>query len=85
MRRLLIIGCGDVALRMLPLVRGRCVLDALARDRNRFPELRALGLKPVWGDLDRPDTLAALAGLAQDVVHFAPPPRDGVHDTRMRI
>lgn len=67
---------------MLPLVRGRCVLDALARDRNRFPELRALGLKPVWGDLDRPDTLAALAGLAQDVVHFAPPPRDGVHDTR---
>jgi nucleoside-diphosphate-sugar epimerase len=67
---------------MLPLVRGRCVLYALARDRNRFPELRALGLKPVWGDLDRPDTLAALAGLAQDVVHFAPPPRDGVHDTR---
>jgi nucleoside-diphosphate-sugar epimerase len=81
-RRLLIIGCGDVALRMVPLVRGRCVLYALARDRNRFPELRALGLKPVWGDLDRPDTLAALAGLAQDVVHFAPPPRDGVHDTR---
>jgi nucleoside-diphosphate-sugar epimerase len=81
-RRLLIIGCGDVALRMLPLVRGRCVLYALARDRNRFPELRALGLKPVWGDLDRPDTLAALAGLAQGVVHFAPPPRDGVHDTR---
>jgi len=67
---------------MLPLVRGRCVLYALARDRNRFPELRALGLKPVWGDLDRPDTLAALAGLAQDVVHLAPPPRDGVHDTR---
>jgi nucleoside-diphosphate-sugar epimerase len=67
---------------MLPLVRGRCVLYALARDRNRFPALRALGLKPVWGDLDRPDTLAALAGLAQDVVHFAPPPRDGVHDTR---
>ena len=57
-RRLLIIGCGDVALRMLPLVRGRCVLYVSARDRNRFPELRALGLKPVWGDLDRPDTLA---------------------------
>jgi nucleoside-diphosphate-sugar epimerase len=81
-RRLLIIGCGDVALRMVSLVRGRYVVYALARDRARFPELRALGLKPVWGDLDRPDSLATLAGLAQDVVHFAPPPRDGVHDTR---
>lgn len=82
MRRLLIIGCGDVALRMLTLVRGRYVLYALARDRDRFPRLRALGLKPIWGDLDRPGSLAALAGLAHDVVHFAPPPRSGVHDTR---
>lgn len=82
MRRLLIIGCGDVALRMVRLVRGRYALYALARDRDRFPRLRSLGLKPVWGDLDRPDSLAALAGLAHDVVHFAPPPRSGVHDTR---
>jgi len=67
---------------MVPFVRSRYALYALARDRSRFAELRALGLKPVWGDLDRPDSLAALAGLAQDVVHFAPPPRDGVHDTR---
>jgi len=67
---------------MVPFVRSRYALYALARDRSRFAELRVLGLKPVWGDLDRPDSLAALAGLAQDVVHFAPPPRDGVHDTR---
>ena len=82
MRRLLIIGCGDVALRMLPLVRGRQLIYALTRDRARLPALRAVGLKPVWGDLDRADTLAAIAGLAHDVVHFAPPPRDGLHDTR---
>jgi nucleoside-diphosphate-sugar epimerase len=82
MRRLLIIGCGDVATRMIPLVRGRYALYALVRERERFANLRALGLKPVWGDLDRPDTLGALPGLAQDVVHFAPPPRNGVIDTR---
>jgi nucleoside-diphosphate-sugar epimerase len=82
MRRLLIIGCGDVALRMVALVRERYVLYALTRDRDRFPRLRAAGLKPVWGDLDRPATLAALSGLSHDVVHFAPPPRSGAHDTR---
>jgi nucleoside-diphosphate-sugar epimerase len=82
MRRLLIIGCGDVAMRMVPLVRGRYLLYALVRERERFARLRSLGLKPVWGDLDRPDTLAALPGLAHDVVHFAPPPSAGLHDTR---
>ena len=82
MRRLLIIGCGDVATRMIPLVRERYVLYALVRDRERFAAMRALGLKPLWGDLDRPDTLGALPGLAHDVAHFAPPPRSGVIDTR---
>jgi nucleoside-diphosphate-sugar epimerase len=83
MRRLLIIGCGDIARRLVPLVRGRYAIYALARDRSQSPKLRALGLKTVWGDLDRPDTLAALAGLAHDVVHFAPPPTTtGSRDTR---
>lgn len=82
MRRLLIIGCGDVALRMVPLVRRRYTIYALTRDRSRMSALRALGLKPLWGDLDRPDTLAVLAGLAHDVAHFAPPPGSGFHDTR---
>ncbi len=69
-------------MRMIPLVRARYALYALVRERERIRELRALGLKPVRGDLDRPDTLAALPGLAHDVVHFAPPPQTGVRDTR---
>ena len=84
MRRLLIVGCGDVALRMVPLVRGRSSIYALTRDRGRFAELRAAGVRPVWGDLDQPQTLSALAGLAHDVVHFAPPPSRGLRDTRTR-
>ena len=79
MRRLLIIGCGDVALRMVPLVRDRHVIYGLTRDRERMGALRAAGLKPLWGDLDRPATLGALPGLAHDVVHFAPP-AEGAHD-----
>ena len=82
MRRLLIIGCGDVALRMVPLVRGRCRIYALSRSPQRFAALRALGITPIRGDLDQPDTLDAIAGLAHDVVHFAPPPDHGAHDTR---
>ena len=82
MRRLFIIGCGDVALRLVSLVRGRYRIYALARSTNRFATLRAHGITPVRGDLDRPDTLDAIAGLAHDVVHFAPPPPHGIHDSR---
>jgi nucleoside-diphosphate-sugar epimerase len=82
MRRLLIVGCGDVALRMVALVRGRCRIFALSHSPPRFAALRRLGVTPVPGDLDQPQTLNALAGLAHDVVHFAPPPSHGVHDTR---
>lgn len=82
MRRLLIIGCGDIALRMLPLLRARYTVYALVRSRERLPELRALGLRPVLGDLDKPETLGALSGIAHDVVHFAPPPSSGPHDMR---
>src|SRR5512146_1886338 len=82
MRRLLIIGCGDVAQRMVPLIRGRWRMFALSHSPRRFAALRALGVTPVPGDLDDPQTLKAIAGLAHDVVHFAPPPDHGVHDPR---
>lgn len=82
MRRLLIIGCGDVALRMVPLLRGRYRTYALSREPQRFATLRALGITPIRGDLDEPQTLHPLAGLAHDVVHLAPPPGRGAHDTR---
>src|ERR1700687_2899231 len=82
MRRLLIIGCGDIALRMIPIVRDRYSIYALARSRERAAQLRVLGLKAVRGDLDRPDTLAMLRGVAHHLVHFVPPPAAGLHDTR---
>ena len=84
MRRLLIIGCGDVALRAIPLLRKGYQLFALVRDPARLAGLRALGVTPLPGDLDDRDSLARIAGLADAVLHLAPPPNTGAHDTRTR-
>lgn len=78
----MIIGCGDVGLRMVRALRGRWRIYALTHSVNRHALLRAEGIVPVAGDLDRPETLDRLAGLAQDVVHFAPPPGSGTRDAR---
>lgn len=83
MKRLLIIGCGDVGTRLIPLARGRYrTVYALTRDAAKHDALRALGATPVIGDLDKPQTLSAIAGIAHDVVHLAPPPSKGNSDTR---
>jgi nucleoside-diphosphate-sugar epimerase len=44
--------------------------------------LRAAGVQPLLGDLDLPHTLARLAGLADAVLHLAPPPTHGTTDPR---
>lgn len=71
--RILIVGCGDVGLRVAKGLRGRVRLLALTSQAGRVPELRAQGLTPLQGNLDEPRSLARLAGLADRVVHLAPP------------
>src|SRR3954470_12693627 len=82
MRRLLIIGCGDIALRAVPQLRERYRIYGLTHDRARSALLRERGIVPIVGDLDDPATLDALAGIAHHVLHSAPPPPDGTRDTR---
>src|SRR5258705_12061541 len=82
MRRLLIIGCGDVGLRLAKVLRGRWRIYALTHSQNRYSTLRAQGVMPLSGELDLPETLQRIAGLAQDVVHLAPPPLSVARDTR---
>lgn len=84
MRRLLIIGCGDVALRAIPLLKKGYRVFALVRDPARRAALRALGVTPLLGDLDDRASLSRIAGLADAVLHLAPPPNHGVLDTRTR-
>lgn len=82
--RLLIVGCGDVGLRLLPLVRERFRVFALTSQPERAASLRAAGAVPVVADLDRPASLARLRGLAPWVLHLAPPQQDGDEDRRTR-
>jgi len=82
--RLLIIGCGDVGLRVLKLLAGRWRVFALTSSPERAAGLRAAGAVPLVGNLDEPATLARLAGLADLVLHLAPPAREGDTDARTR-
>jgi nucleoside-diphosphate-sugar epimerase len=82
MRRLLIVGCGDVAMRLVPLLRNRYRLYALTRSPERHARLRMQGVVPLSGDLDDADSLSRLAGVPHDVLHFAPPPSCGEGDVR---
>jgi nucleoside-diphosphate-sugar epimerase len=67
MKRLLIVGHGDIARRARPALENRFEIRALARAQGT--------------DLDRPESLGDLAA-ADAVLHCAPPPSGGAADTR---
>lgn len=78
-QRVLIIGCGDVGLRVARLLPGHVKVMALTSSSSRLPELRERNITPLLGNLDAVATLRRLAGLATHVVHLAPPPNDNPH------
>jgi len=80
--RVLIVGCGDVGLRAAKALLPRCRVLALTSQAERVPLLRAAGLVPLRGNLDEARSLARLSGLAQRVLHLAPPPGIGATDPR---
>jgi nucleoside-diphosphate-sugar epimerase len=75
-QRMLIIGCGDVGLRVARLLPGRVKLLALTSSSSRVRQFREENITPLLGNLDVPNTLRRLAGLATHVLHLAPPPTD---------
>jgi len=82
MKRLLIVGCGDIALRALPQLARSYQVFGLVRAAGQAEHLAALGAKLVEGDLDIPPTLTPLAGMAELVLHLAPPGDSGERDQR---
>jgi len=80
---LLIVGCGDVGLRVVHELRGRLRVIALTSSHERVGALRRAGVTPLVGDLDEPGTLARLSGLANAVLYLAPPPSTGTGDPRL--
>lgn len=84
MQKILIVGSGDVARRVLShLARRHCVY-ALLRDPGRAAAWRAAGARPLLADLDNRASLQRLSGLADLVLHLAPPPGEGRRDRRTR-
>ncbi len=84
MIRVLLIGCGDVALRTVALLRHKARIYGLIRCPDDIPKLRAHGVVPIVGDLDRLATLQRLRAAPFAVLHFAPPPSEGRDDPRTR-
>lgn len=91
--RILIVGAGDVAKRLVAGVNARPGAGkavrwlGLARSADSARTLRELGILPVDGDLDfRPSLVraGALGRSAAAVLMLAPPPNDGNDDPRMR-
>lgn len=84
MKRLLIIGCGDIARRTIPLLSPNYRLYALVRNDSQRSVLREMGVTPIRGDLDDRASLTRIAGLADAVLHLAPPADIGAKDARTR-
>ncbi|MBU3581681.1 SDR family oxidoreductase [Polynucleobacter sp. AP-Capit-er-40B-B4] len=81
---ILIIGCGDIGLRVARQLSRSHRVYALTSQQSRFQELREVGAIPILGNLDQPESLWRLAGLAQTVIHLAPPQNSGNRDCRTR-
>jgi nucleoside-diphosphate-sugar epimerase len=80
----LVVGCGDVGQRVVQQLPSAVRVLALTSHPERRPALRALGVTPLCGNLDDRSSLYRLAGLAQRVLHLAPPPGEGRADPRTR-
>jgi nucleoside-diphosphate-sugar epimerase len=82
-RKLLIVGCGDVGIR-LARQQKQVQVRGLARGSDSADRLRSRGITPVAGDLDRRSSLDRLATLSPWVLHLGPPPSDAAGDPRTR-
>jgi nucleoside-diphosphate-sugar epimerase len=85
MENILIIGCGDMGRRVARLALAEnAAVRGMARSEARLAAMTALGMEPLYADLDDPETLGALSTAGALVFYFAPPPGGGIADTRVR-
>jgi nucleoside-diphosphate-sugar epimerase len=81
----LIIGCGDIGVRVARrLQQTGARVAGLARSAESASRLQRFDITPVPGDLDDADSLAGLPTGERLIFYFAPPPGGGTKDTRMR-
>jgi len=82
MKKLIIVGCGDIALRALPGLVQRYQTYGLVRTAEKAARIDALGAQALLGDLDHPESLQSIDLGAALVLHLAPPPESGEGDAR---
>lgn len=82
--RILIIGCGDVGQRMLPILVKSFKVFVLTSQTEKFNLFRQAGATPILGNLDDQQTLSRLSQIATTVIHLAPPNPSGVEDLRTK-
>ena len=83
-QKILIIGFGDVAERLVRMLDHRYRVYALIRNPERVVVARALRVVPIRGDLAQRASQARLSNIADTVFHFAPPPNHGQRDRHTR-
>jgi nucleoside-diphosphate-sugar epimerase len=82
--RLLIVGCGDIGLRIVARLNSRFRIVAVSSRPQRTAELRAAGAVPLVANLDHRRSLARLRAFRGRVIHLAPPAESGTDDRRSR-
>ena len=85
-KKILIVGFGDVGQRLLkqllPQINSRHLhVYTLVRQTEGAAISRKLNATPIFGDLADLNSLSRIAGWADTVFHFAPPPSHGLRDT----
>jgi nucleoside-diphosphate-sugar epimerase len=82
--RVLIIGCGDVGMRILPILVKTHKVYILTTQESKKESLRSFGARVILGNLDDLQSLHPLAALAENIIHLAPPQQSGTKDQRTR-
>ena len=82
MNPVLILGCGDIGLRVARALQPASI-TGVVRTEDSARRLASQGIEAVQLDLDAPIPAAALAATGCDLYYFAPPPPRGDGDTRV--
>lgn len=82
--RVLVVGCGDVGLRLLHQHANRARFIGTARKSEQADRIRSTGARALNLDLDNPRERRRLGGLASRIIYLAPPDTTDSRDNRLR-
>jgi nucleoside-diphosphate-sugar epimerase len=82
--RVLIVGCGDVGMRILPILVKTHKVYVLTTQEAKQGVLRSFGARVILGNLDDFQSLQSITRLTPNVIHLAPPQPSGGQDLRTK-